>query len=71
MSRINYDTMQDAKLIYEAMKRESREDRENSKFFTKQKNRYCYWLHWYFGMVFDYIVTENVEDENKDNNLEK
>ena len=63
----DYDTMADAKLIFDAMKRTAKDERENVKFFVHKKDKFGYWLHWYLGMDFD-IVTENIEENGTENN---
>lgn len=68
MSKIIYDTMADAKLIFDAMKRKAKDEREDAKFFAHKKDKFSYWLHWYLGMDFDYIVTENIEEDGKEDN---
>ena len=40
----DYDTMPEAKLILEAMKRQSKNEREEFIFFKKQKESYRYWM---------------------------
>ena len=57
-----YDTMIEAKQIFAAMKKQAKEERDNSVFFAKKKNTFRYWMSWYFGTKIE-IVDEVEEDK--------
>lgn len=60
----DYDTMSDAKKIFAAMKKNSKDEREEYVFFKKKKDTYFYWLNWCFGIKFDVIGYEEESDNN-------
>ena len=59
----DYDTMPEAKLILEAMKRQSKNEREEFIFFKKQKESYRYWMSCMFNIKikFEYMKESEVE----------
>ena len=59
-----YDTMPDAKKLFAAMKKQSKDERAESIFYAKQKDKFLFWLSWYFGTSFDIIVEYENENDN-------
>jgi hypothetical protein len=62
-SKYDYNTMPDAKKIVAAMKRKSKEDREESLFFNKRKDTFRYWMTWLFGAKLEVIDELEVEED--------
>lgn len=55
-----YDTMPEAKKVFEAMKRKSKREREEFIFFKKRKETYKYWLSWWVNAKIKYeVMKEN------------
>lgn len=53
-----YDTMPEAKKVFEAMKRKSKREREEFIFFRKRKETYKYWLSWWVNSKIKYEIME-------------
>ena len=59
----DYNTMPEAKLIFEAMKRKSKNDREEFIFFKRRKETYKYWMSCMFNIKieFEYMKESEIE----------
>ena len=49
MGEYDYNTMPDAKLIFSAMMRKSKEDREYYAYMKAKKDTFRYWLSWFMN----------------------
>lgn len=55
MGEYEYNTMPEARLIFEAMKRKSKEDREYYAYMRKKMNTYAYWLSWFVNNKIEIV----------------
>lgn len=61
--KYDYDTMPDAKKIVAAMRKKSKEEREESIFFDRRKDTFRYWMTWLFGVNFEVIDELEIEED--------
>lgn len=61
MGIYDYNTMPEAKLIFEAMKRKSKEDREYYVYIRKKKDTFGYWVGWLLNNKIEIV---NMKEDN-------
>lgn len=61
MGEYDYNTMPEAKLIFEAMKRKSKEDREYYVYMKAKKDTFRYWMGWFMNNRMEIV---NMKEDN-------
>ena len=57
-SKYNYNTMSDAKKIFNIMKSNSKNEREQAIFFKRRKDTFAYWTNWFINIKTNIVAME-------------